>query len=365
MATINFPRLGAPSIHESLTAPSREDETPDQAMLRDQLADVYSNCSREAIAAAVLAPSAGLLACARAGPSSVTPQKSRLDSLLNEAWATYRLRDGSGNPIFDEYGRAVSVRVMPHFRMPRNSIPGAKAQELMVSTLRKANAWPSDAAQSQRLSTAISHCAFGLATPAEVVSVTQRLIDIGCLPSGTTPEQRVRSLMWDYGIGIDCAAYTAQAVARAAGTTPEALGIEVLTKGSMLIIAGNPAFRAVPFLSATAGDVIQLDDRTGPIGHNVTVAERHLLSANELGALERNSEDWVGFLRTGPIHSFSVDSAWGAHGQRSSVGGGVGRRVWLYNEASAQWAELGGHPQRISVTDGPYDHILVGTYRPR
>src|SRR5258708_16722096 len=56
---------------------------------------------------------------------------------------------------------------------------------------------------------------FGRATPDEVHRLAQGLIDAGRLPAnkdGESVADRVRRMMYEHGIGFDCAGYVAQAV---------------------------------------------------------------------------------------------------------------------------------------------------------
>ena len=87
----------------------------------------------------------------------------------------------------------------------------------------------------------------------------------------------------------------------ASGSTPEALGLKTLSHGMGLELARHWAFTNVPFTDARTGDVMQLDDRYGDVGHNVTVYDHHVLSASETARMQVTLK--------GPVHVFTVISS--------------------------------------------------------
>ena len=147
----------------------------------------------------------------RATPASTPDLRSdaqkRLDSFLSAANAPYRVNGHE-------------VRVTPAFRMQGGYGP---RPERATAALKKA--LPPELVRE--LGRRLDVIAGGKGTPEEIQRVTQSLIDRGHLAaaSGGSPRDRVRQLMFDFGIGLDCSGFAYQAHAAARGT-PRKLGLQ-------------------------------------------------------------------------------------------------------------------------------------------
>jgi hypothetical protein len=206
----------------------------------------------------------------------------------------------------------------------------------------------------------------GRGTPQQLQVLAQGLIDRGKLPppdGTTTLHDRVRTMMCNYGLGLDCAGYVQQAALAANGITRAQAGF-----GSMLnedLSHPSPAkFARVSPGEARAGDVIAL----GPppyerSGHRLIVYDRHDASPEELAKYCGSGEGTA--IAKGRVSVLQVDSSFGSGGLPTR--GGVGRQTWLYDAASNQWGQVldGSSGPKVHITGLPYDgqHPLLGIYR--
>src|SRR5258708_2091076 len=117
----------------------------------------------------------------------------------------------------------------------------------------------------------------GRGTLEEVRRLTQGLIDGGCLcaPGGDlTLEQCVRKMMFDFGIGLDCAGYSGLAfTASRAGLDPPA---PALLPQDALFGLGSRGFERVDLDRTRPGDIVVLEptDRRA-YGHRGIVFDAH------------------------------------------------------------------------------------------
>jgi hypothetical protein len=208
----------------------------------------------------------------------------------------------------------------------------------------------------------------GAPTPEQLRRATQALLDHGKLPEAPPPglTDRVRKMQFCYGIGVDCAGYVLQAFLASRGITdPASHGLR--TGEDFTGLAGNPRFRSVPLGGVRPGDLVVLgpppDSGGRQVGHNAVVHDHHLASSDELRRLQH--EGWPAAALAGDraVHVFEVDSSWGA-GYDGGSRGGVHRCVWIFSEGTGQWA-YGLDQNKYLGTVGPYEHPLVGFFRPR
>jgi len=217
--------------------------------------------------------------------------------------------------------------------------------------------------------------AIGKASPRAVIRVAEVLIARGRLPPsrpGVTLADRVRQMMAEHRLGIDCAAYVRAALVAIHGTawdrahfppgSDEALS-NLPAHGFRRIVPGKEELRP--------GDVISLDTtkedvRTyGPeaVGHRGIVYEQHRASPEEMADLGLGDDPWLRQAAAeGSVRVLQVDSSWGANGLPTR--GGVGRRTWLHDEKSDRWYwrdEAGA----LRTSRLPYGHPLDGMYRAR
>lgn len=207
----------------------------------------------------------------------------------------------------------------------------------------------------------------GFGSPADLRKVTQALIDAGKLPPGPpgTEAERIRRMQWEWGIGVDCAAYTGAALTRATGRGRAALGLAPAGTEGFRGLDRNPHFRKVPPSEVRPGDVITLD-AIGDYGHNVIVRGRTTADAPTRARLSREHPELATFLSSsGPHHLIEVDSSWGAGADGASYGG-FRRDTWIHDESTGRWAYLDRHesPERWRVSErGPAGDIFHGAYR--
>ncbi|MGH7296012.1 MAG: hypothetical protein ACRELB_13810, partial [Polyangiaceae bacterium] len=192
---------------------------------------------------------------------------------------------------------------------------------------------------------------FGRATPDQVRRVTQALIDAGKLPAPSadypTAPARIRKMMFDYGIGFDCAGYAQQAFLSARGLTRAQAGLASEPVGESLSKLRAPFERVAPD-TARPGDVVVLDPpTTSTAGHRAVVFDSRSLSADAVGLLRSRSG---AALVVGRVSVLTLDSSWGAGGNPSV--GGVGRHSFYYDADSKKWASADGGPVVFSAS--PY-----------
>ena len=210
----------------------------------------------------------------------------------------------------------------------------------------------------------------GRGTPDEVRRLTQGLINAGRLPppadATDTPAARVQRLMFEHGIGFDCAGYVQQAFTAAHGITRAQAGFapNVADEG-LFDPSGKGRFRKVAPEQAQAGDIIVLKPPQGEtFGHRLLVYSRHDLQPVELGEYKGIDDQAKARIRSGRISVFEVDSSYGAGG--SPTVGGVQRQKWIYDAESNTWGRFAddGKKFRFTFSGQPYDgfHELGGVY---
>jgi hypothetical protein len=213
------------------------------------------------------------------------------------------------------------------------------------------------------------HVLAGRGTTEQIAQVTQALIDAGKLPPalpGERDEARIQRMMWQHGVGIDCAGYVQRAVATASGKTREQLGLKPPLDEDLGSLGRNPHFQKVALSGARAGDVITLrDDAPGQPGHTVLVA-RHFEADGASMSWRFPARDPAAapFLAAKRLEVFEVDSSWGAGDQGTH--GGVRRTLWIREPESGLWASFDNQPKDLVVSGTPYQgHTVVGAYRPQ
>ncbi len=241
------------------------------------------------------------------------------------------LRDAFSGP-YAVAGSNVSAR--PMFRMTAHDVPRKMALEAQMLGLRAGVFAPMEAF-------------YGQCKPHDLVKITQALIDAGRLPPAPGDvASRIRRMQWDYGIGVDCAGYSKQAIL---ASSPHAVPLRAAGAESFRDLDGARArsFAKLPIEKARPGDLITLDP--GPNerwGHNVVVYS-HVMK--------------------GALHVLEVDSSWGA-GSDGSEQGGFRRDTWTYDPATKLWgSHVPGSSPPLLVTSGhgPAGDRYHGTYRPR
>lgn len=271
--------------------------------------------------------------------------RARLDSF----------RDSFGGPYLVD-GEPVSAR--PMFRMNGGANdPSQRAHERELIAICTRNRIPLRS---------IRNAIVGRPTPSELRRVTQALVDAGKLPaSAESLERRIRTMQWEWGIGVDCAGYTEQAARAARGEPARAP-----THGDAFTgLRTDRTMRRIEIDGIRAGDVIHLDPPSpDDVGHNVVVYAHRAATKDECArALGTTSDpDVASFLRgQGPFHLLEVDSSWGA-GPYGDDYGGFRRDTWTYDESSSSWLffERSTNDFRTS-TVGPHGEPYSGAFRPQ
>lgn len=210
---------------------------------------------------------------------------------------------------------------------------------------------------------------WGQGSPAQLVKVTQALIDMGRLPPGPGDvETRIRKMQWEHGIGVDCAGYCREALLATAPKRPQLNG------------PGSESFRDLDSARATSfakqkiadvrpGDLITLDPIAPEVwGHNVVVYRHDVADAAAKRTLSSLHGEAMGtFLSSpGPHHVIEVDSSWGA-GATGADFGGYRRDTWIFDEATKTWGSFEAwSPRRfVTSTEGPSGDRYHGAYRAR
>lgn len=213
----------------------------------------------------------------------------------------------------------------------------------------------------------VGHVMAGRGSPKEIGQVTQALIDLGKLPPADgfkSTEKRIRAMMWEHGVGIDCAGYVQQALASIHGKTHEQLGLKARLNEELGVLSLNPSFRQVNLLDAQPGDVITFKDhQPDQPGHAVLVARHQKTTAASVARyfdpVDTNAQE---FLRSKDLEVFEVDSSWG--GDTEGNNRGLLRKLWVYNRETGKWAAFDQHRARMVFGTTPYaNHTVVGTFR--
>jgi hypothetical protein len=212
----------------------------------------------------------------------------------------------------------------------------------------------------------------GRPLPDQLRKLTQALITDMLTRSQTTYDlsspNAIRRMMFDYGIGIDCAGYVQQSFLATRNKSRDALGLKAIDKEDLESLP-PASFRKVDIKRARSGDLIILNkqDPSDPndVGHTV-ILYSHVVEATDTLLAQRHT-DAQGLTEnvgTGPAHFYLIDASWGA-GPGGNKDGGVQRKGWTYNEASGRWGWLPvGSAVSTFRLDKPYDHPYVGTFRP-
>ena len=179
-----------------------------------------------------------------------------------------------------------------------------------------------------------------------------------------TLEGRIHQMQWRYGVGFDCAGYTQQAVASAAGKTRSAMFPNELT-GAISFAR----MQKVPFTGARAGDMFVLDAPAGEtVGHKTAVYSHTMMTPEQATAelVAKGAPHYLvsDFGTGGPVHRYELDASWGA-GQNGDIHGGYRRETALYNETSGMWAWREPTTGAMRVAQLPFNHPIDSAYRPR
>jgi hypothetical protein len=295
-----------------------------------------------------------------------TAVQGRLEAFFSSAKPVYRLPEGG------EVAVAVGFRMTTSAAVPPQPTPADLryvAQETLVNRHD-----PELRAIAARYGVrGLDEMKVGRGAPSQIQKLTQALIDEGKLPpavpGGPSGEQRIRRMMSEYGIGLDCAGYTQQAFLAARGVTRAQAGFAPAITSEDLSRISRAHFSRVDPQDSRAGDIFAMGPPPGDsVGHRVIVVDRHDASPEELKRYCGSGDGAV--LAGGEVSVLTVDSSWGSGGDPDK--GGVGRQTWLYEATSKQWgtvvpaplADGKQIPATVYVASMPYDghHPLLGIY---
>jgi hypothetical protein len=238
---------------------------------------------------------------------------------------------------------------------------------------------PDQASDHEALLRCLDQCGFtgatrtallhGRGTPAEIQRIAQSLLDAGRLPqrAGVPLVQRVREMLDNVHIGIDCAGYTQQAYLAMARTTRAAAGFDSSLHESLASLPSQGFTRVRSVAALRPGDIVSLGPPPGEqFGHRAIVYDQHRASESDLQDFKGAYDAVAPGFAQGEIYVVEVDSSWGGSG--NSDLGGVERRMWWYNATTDQWAwqvERSDCPGVLTVQTGPdaYSHPLIGFFR--
>jgi len=302
----------------------------------------------------------------------------RLDKFLERA-----------TPWFTAEGKDVAVRIP--FRMTMNA-------EAVNDPRRAGDAWVVQertvranepeliaAARAAGLSKDdVSRLHEGRATPEQIRAVTQALIDAGHLPGSSrdAPDlpARIKKMMFDHGIGLDCAGFVQQDFLASRGMARQATGLERDIANENLANLRHKGFARVLLTDARPGDLFILNPPgRGEVGHTMMVYDRRDATKDELAELRKQP----GFA-SGRVTAYVLDSSYGSNAQFDV--GGVMRQVWWRDEDTGTWARkmeeldpdgsklderfevwLPKEKPLVEQVYGPdgHRHSIDGMYRPR
>jgi hypothetical protein len=269
----------------------------------------------------------------------------RLDAFLAAATPTFRTSEGE-------------VTVPIGFFMTSSSRVSGRDEAALGSVLSRAG-----------LAASYGRVTNGRASPDVITKSVQALIDAGYLPPKTDTGStglvdRVRQLMFTWGIGLDCAGYVAPATLAARAVRREESGFVRPEDENLSNLGGKGYRRVAPGAPLQTGDVVVLaPDDVNAIGHRAIVRDATSATASEIQTIRdtwrlpesaKGSDVWDKIV---------VDSSWG-NGGVSPDRGGVQRHTWWHDKVTGLWAwssDVLGH----QVTPGPHGHPKFDVFRPR
>lgn len=353
-------------VSQRRSDPSPSDDSASPPPPGARLRDVTEIYDRPETSPLPLGSAVSVLAAQTPGRAGAAAIQSRLDAFRAAAAPWYHTPEGD-------------VTVAAPFRMQGGWERHEPVVQANAAALRAV-------ARSAGISNGdVDLVAAGRGTPDQVHTLTQALIDAGKLPpaaAGTSLATRIRTMMFDYGIGFDCAGYVRQAFsaahpgARVAWRPPTNENLSGLS-GRGLVPGGIE--------DAQPGDIIVLGPPSpGQVGHTVVVYDAHSITEGE--------RSWLWSLATAPpregqvppdprdvpfiavaakspnVQVLIVDSSWGNTGKPEQ--GGVARRTWFHDETNGRWVSIDGN-DGYSVSDrDPYGqsnqpgHPIEAVYRP-
>jgi hypothetical protein len=209
----------------------------------------------------------------------------------------------------------------------------------------------------------------GRGTPQQIQRMTQALIDAGKLPPGSPSDltNRIRTMMCNYGVGLDCAGYVQQAFLASRGIARSQTGLKKDIENEDLSGLAGKGFKRVPESQIREGDLLILGPPpSSRTGHTLIVRASRIATPQEALAMERQAPH--GWQNPSPsqLRRIELDSSWGNGGHAEA--GGVQRQIFWHDEISGNWmrqTSSGGawlvEPSKAIY----YNHPIEGVYRPQ
>ncbi len=271
-----------------------------------------------------------------------SPMQQRLDAFMDSATPTFHTPQGDAK-----------VPIPFHFNA------GGNPQQSELTRL---------GAQVGLSPTQVGHLCVGRGTPQEIQRMTQALIDAGKLPPGPSSDltNRIRTMMCDYGVGLDCAGYVQQAFLASRGIARSQTGLKDIEKEDLTALAGK-GFKRVPESQIREGDLLILaPPPNSRIGHTLIVRASRLATPEEALAMERQAPH--GWQNPAPsqLRRIELDSSWGNGGHPEA--GGVQRQIFWHDEANGSWMRQSSSGGAWLVEPSKaiyYNHPIEGVYRPQ
>jgi hypothetical protein len=287
-----------------------------------------------------------------------TAIQQKLDAFLESAKPTFHTPDG-------DVSVAIPFRMKPEdeasflAHTDNDSRPYVEQERTALSNSGELTRVAAKLGLSGR---ALGDLASGRGTPDNIRRVTQDLIYAGRLPPGPGDVgSRIRIMMCNYGIGLDCAGYVQQAFLASRGVSRSQAGFGPATDEDLSHLSAR-GFKSVPQSDARAGDLFILKPPANQkVGHTVMIRDVRQADPTEAAGLAALGEPAWGRPDPSAIQRFELDSSWGnwADPQR----GGAKRETLYYNTAARLWAYPDGNRWIIEST--PYlQHPIDGIYRP-
>ena len=295
-----------------------------------------------------------------AGPMTPSEIQIRMDTFRDAATARFRVE-------------GQDVRVAIAFRMTvdigaERPIPATATGWLAQERIVQANEGQLQAATAKvGLRGEVGRLHEGRATPEIIRRVTQALIDEGHLPPASaaapTLELRIRQLMFDHGIGMDCASYTRQSFLASRGERRGQTKLAPIENEDLSRLE-KKGFAQVAIGDARPGDIVSFESlNPKEPGHRTIVYEAREATPEELKALRTV----LGF-GIGRVTLLMLDSSWGS--SETFDHGGVERRAFWYCQDTKMWASRDTAPDakaafEVRPEEDLYPgHRLIGAFRP-
>jgi hypothetical protein len=209
----------------------------------------------------------------------------------------------------------------------------------------------------------MSEIASGRGTPAQIRLVTQALIVDKRLPPGSSTDLpgRIRTMMCDYGLGLDCAGYVQQAFLASRGISRNQTGLSPAIDENLKGLGGK-GFKSVPVSQVRDGDLFILG---GQPGHTLVVRSARPATQAQADTLAAQAPGGWGHPSTASLRMIEVDSSFGNGGNPRQ--GGVLRETWCHDEVGKRWLrQVGPETWQLNPDDMPYQREPIeGIYRPR